>query len=363
MNYSKLSVTAQTAFAQLMESALAIEHAHTVADLSGSFSTKTVKGHRYVYFQYREPSGDLHQVFLGPDNAQTRALMASSKAPGATAALGPLAGSAVALGCAPVVSSQLKIIKRLAEYGFFRAGGVLIGTHAYLAYGNLLGVKWREASATQDIDFAHAGKRVSIALPTNLTLEVHDAIGSLNMGLLPISALSGKSGARYLNPSDPALKLDFLSPRHVDDAPYEHAQLGVALQPLKFMEYLLEGVQRSVIFSARDAVAVTVPDPVRYALHKLLVYGERSGSDIVKTSKDLSQSAALLRFFLDERPWEIAPLWEDLVSRGKKWVRRAHQGVHALNRAYPDLAILDALGVTQKDIDRSIKGADIDLDA
>ncbi len=31
------------------------------------------------------------------------------------------------------------MIRRLSEYGFFRAGGVLVGTHAFLSYGNLLG--------------------------------------------------------------------------------------------------------------------------------------------------------------------------------------------------------------------------------
>jgi hypothetical protein len=32
-------------------------------------------------------------------------------------------------------------LRRLADYGFFRAGGVLIGTHASLAYGNMLEVR------------------------------------------------------------------------------------------------------------------------------------------------------------------------------------------------------------------------------
>jgi hypothetical protein len=33
------------------------------------------------------------------------------------------------------------VINRLAEHGFFNAGGVLIGTHAFIAMGTMLGVR------------------------------------------------------------------------------------------------------------------------------------------------------------------------------------------------------------------------------
>lgn len=85
------------------------------------------------------------------------------------------------------------MIRRLLDYGFFKAGGVLVGTHAFLAYGNLLGVVWGDASRTQDVDFAHAGKSVSIALPGTVEVDVHRAIESLEMGFLPISGIAGKN--------------------------------------------------------------------------------------------------------------------------------------------------------------------------
>ena len=60
------------------------------------------------------------------------------------------------------------MIKRLADYGFFRAGGLLIGTHPFIGIGNVLGVRWADSQRTQDVDFAHAGRNVSIALPADL---------------------------------------------------------------------------------------------------------------------------------------------------------------------------------------------------
>src|SRR5213593_3158842 len=99
MLYSDLSLTAQTAYAQVLDAALASEHARTVADLPGSFAQKTVRGHVYWYYQYTEPSGKLVQTFVGPDSDAVRRLIAQAREPGTAAALLPLARSAIALGC------------------------------------------------------------------------------------------------------------------------------------------------------------------------------------------------------------------------------------------------------------------------
>lgn len=183
------------------------------------------------------------------------------------------------------------MIRRLAEYGFSGAGSVLVGTHSFLVYGNMLGVRWGDASRTQDIDFADAGKNLSLVLPSNIEVQTHDAIESLQIGLLPVSGLAGKSGATYLSPRDPAFRLDFLTTlRRGGAILYEHPQLHVMLQPLKFMEFSLMQVQQAVVFNSGDAVLVNVPHPARYALHKLLVYGEREGTFAAKSGKDLMQA-------------------------------------------------------------------------
>lgn len=336
--YSDLPLTAQTAYAQLLDAALSAEHFRSVADLPGSFAAKTVKGHRYWYYQFTEPAGKLRQVFVGPDSDAVKRLIERSSEPGASEPLVPLARAAAALGCATILPRHLRVIERLAEYGFFRAGGVLVGTHAFLAYGNMLGLRWGDVSRTQDIDFAHAGKSVSLALPANIEVKVQNAIESLEMGFLPMTGLSGKSGATYLIPREPDFRLDFLTVMHRGgEAPYKHPQFNIPLQPLKFMEFSLENIQQAVLFSQDSAVVVSMPHPARYALHKLLVFGEREGSFAAKTSKDLQQAASLLAYFRENRRWEAIEAWADLSSRGKGWVTRASQGLKALERAFPDL--------------------------
>lgn len=338
--FEELSLAAQTAYAQLLEAALAAAHVRGVADLSGSFASKTVRGARYWYFQYTEPAGKLRQIFVGPDTAPVRALMARKREPPASAALGPLARACAALGCREVLARHLRVLQRLAEYGFFRAGGVLIGTHAFLAYGNMLGVRWGDASRTQDLDLAHAGKSLAIALPGTIEVETHSAIDSLQMGFLPVSGLTGRSGATYLNPREPGFKLDFLTTLHRGgEAPYELPQLGVTLQPLKFMEFSLEGIQQAALFAGERCIVANVPHPARYALHKLLVFGERQGSFAAKATKDLVQAKSLLAWLREHRASEVRKIWNDLVSRGPGWARRARHGRAALHALAPELEL------------------------
>lgn len=340
MLYTELSTNAQTSYAQLLEACLSASHFRTVADLKGTFSKKTVKGYQYWYYQYTEPAGKLRQVFVGPDSEPVHALMEKKAKPSASSALQPLAAACIALGCDGVLNKHLKVVSRLSDYGFFQAGGVLVGTHAFLAYGNLFGVHWGDATRTQDIDFAHAGKNIALALPSNLELNTHNAIASLEMGLLPIAGLTGKQGATYLSPKDPSFRLDFLTTLHRGfETPYQHPQLGISLQPLKFMEYSLAQVQQAVLFSQDSAVLVNVPHPARYALHKLIIYGERKGAYVAKASKDLMQAASLIAVLKERRPWELEEAWNDLKSRGKGWTKRIDHGIDALDKAYPTLKI------------------------
>ena len=199
VTFSELTSVAQTAYTQLLESALAVEHSRTVADLPGSFVTKPVKGRQYWYYQYTEPSGRLRQLYIGPDNEAVRHLVARKSSKSVTNALLPMTRSALALGCAGMLTRHYQVVRRLADYGFFHAGGVLIGTHAFLAYSNMLGVSWGTAARTQDIDFAHPGKSVSLLLAPDFDVHVHKAIESLGMGLLPgdVVISLGTSGTVY----------------------------------------------------------------------------------------------------------------------------------------------------------------------
>ena len=336
--FSELSLTAQTAYAQLLDTALAADHARSVADLSGSFNQKTVKGRDYWYYQYTEPSGRLRQTYIGPDSPAVHALIERKSQATASEMLPALANSALALGCQGMIPRQYRVVRRLADYGFCRAGGVLIGTHAFLAYGNMLGVRWGGHKRTQEIDFAQSGKSVALLLPSDIEMNTDEAIASLKMGFLPVAGLTGKGGATYLIPQEPDFRIDFLTTLHRGgDAPFVHPKLGVTLQPLPFMEFSLESVEQAVLFCREGAVVVNVPNPSRYCLHKLIVFGERAGMFRTKANKDLAQVACLAAYLQAYRHDEFAATKTDLLSRGRGWIGRFRAGAKALREAYPKL--------------------------
>ncbi|HWH41502.1 MAG TPA: GSU2403 family nucleotidyltransferase fold protein, partial [Usitatibacter sp.] len=189
MRFTDLPVSAQTAYAELAEQTRAFEAVNALGGLQGSFQKLDRKGRGYWYFAFRDLDGKVRLSYVGPDDERVQALIRRFDESRAVRPLSPQAKAAIALGCAPVPPKHMKIVKRLADHGFFRAGGVLVGTHAFVAFGNMLGVRWTDGSRTLDVDFAHAGKNVSIALPADLKIDVHRALESLEMGLLPITDL------------------------------------------------------------------------------------------------------------------------------------------------------------------------------
>jgi hypothetical protein len=341
--YSELPLSAQTAYAQLQDVATAVELDRSIANLHGSFSKKKVKDTTYWYFAFRDLGGQVRQLYVGPDSDTVRSAIARarSKAERPDAAIVPLARSAVALGCAAALPKHLRGIRRLAEYGFFRAGGVLIGTHAFIAMGNMLGIRWKGGNRTTDVDFANAGKNISVALPANVTIDVHAALAIFEKGFIPMVHLGGDAGASYRLSGDAEFQIDFLtSAGRSGQEPVHIPNLNVALQPLRFMEFSLEQVEQAVLMERNgSSVLATVPAPARYAVHKLLVAGERTAAYRTKAGKDVQQAAALFQALSDVQPDALKAAWDDALARGPGWRKRAAQGLAMLRRAHPDAGI------------------------
>lgn len=97
MFYTGLSLAAQAQYSQLLEATLSAKHFRSVADLPGSFASKTVKGHLYWYYQYTEPSGKLRQIFVGPDTDAVRGLIERSRQPSTEESLHQHARAALAV--------------------------------------------------------------------------------------------------------------------------------------------------------------------------------------------------------------------------------------------------------------------------
>ena len=338
--YKPLSLSAQTAYAELQDQ-LRIQAIDRLRALPGAFHRQLQKGRPYIYYGYRDIDGRGRMAYLGPENERVLELIESRKKVKEDSLQDQtqkLVASAQALGCMSPLQKHFRVINRLEQYGFFNAGGILIGTHAFLAMGNMLGVQWTSAQQTMDVDFAHAGNNVSIALAANMKISVHDALSSLEMGLLPITEFSGKTGAQYRNPQDPELRLDFVTAQTRRGGPVVLPELGLALECLKFMEFSLVDTTQAVLLCKQGACIVNIPAPERYAVHKLIIYGERPSSDRVKANKDLMQAAAIFQVLSDNGQIDlIRRAWRNAEERGPGWQKRLNQGKSALLKQYPEL--------------------------
>lgn len=336
--YRELPAAAQTAHAELYELVQIAEASRSPAFVTGKVAYKTIKGSRYAYWAFKELDGRKREYYLGPEGPAIEAIEAARER-GAPAldAVARQAAAALAQGCIATPPKYFRIAKRLSEYQFFRAGGILVGTHAFLAIGNQLGVAWGSSTRTLDLDFAHAGPggNVAVALPADLRANAHDALTSLEHGFLP--SLGGSKGmaSLYVSERDPNLRIDFLTvPRRRAEV---HApNLGVALSPLKFLDYLIERPGQGVLLDRADACMVNLPDPARYGLHKLIVAHER-GARHPKHDKDIAQALALIAWHLERAPHELADAWTALAGRGVGWVKRARASLALAPRGEREL--------------------------
>ncbi len=338
MLYDPLPQVAQNIYLQTFEGAQLRALQRGVNALNGSFNRKKVSGIDYWYFQYTGANSKLVQFFVGPDSESLRKLIDEKKAAPDSTSLRAMAESAIKLGCRPITNEHFKVLSPLEQHGLFAAGAVLVGTHAFIAYGNMLGVRWKDQLGTEDLDFAHAGRSVSVALPSNFSLNTQDIVHSLEMGFLPASTFGKVFGGSFVHPKQPEFRLDFLTAKTSEsDAPVFNVQLGTSLQPLPFIHYSLEEVQQVVLLSSLGPVFVTVPHPARYAVHKLLVFGERSGAYVVKAKKDLDQAAALIEWYLNNNSAVLLEKESVLIGQGKGWQKRYETGLKALANTYGQL--------------------------
>jgi hypothetical protein len=334
----EIDLQTRTLYAELLEQMQILEASRTISSLKGSFSTKKVNGDEYVYFQHYAPGGQLHQIYVGKRDEKTERLIHEhTQGKTDTRAMREnikrLSAQVKAGVDMPVDKAVVRVIQSLAEAGVFKNGGVLVGTHAYRAIGVMLGTRWpADTMATTDIDIA-ADSKVSVAIPMVKT-DIPAAIESLKMGFFPVPGMDPRHPSTTFAIRKSRLRLDILTPKTTkSDAPVFIPRFHCAATPLSYLSYLIELPVQAVLVDT-EPVLVNVPQPVRYALHKLIVSRLRDVSRSAKQEKDLRQAKELLALLQETRSTDIQPAWEALVAKGPRWRKNAEAGLREIKRRY-----------------------------
>jgi hypothetical protein len=336
-----LPLETQTLYAELLEHLMGVRAQRSIGELTGSFTEKTVKGEKYLYWQASQPGGKTRQFYLGRRTpALERVVRRLEKQ---QAAIAPdlervrrLAAQLRAGGANVADASSARVVRALAESGLFDAGAVLVGTHAFAVLGNVLGVRWVSGSLrTQDVDVAGARDGdIDVAVP-DVEADVPSVLEGLEMGFLPVPPLDPKHPSTSFKIRGQALRVDLLCPkRGTADDPVFIRRFGAAAQPLAYLDYLLAEPERALFING-GAALVNVPAPARFAFHKLLVAPLRPAAFQSKAEKDIVQAAQVLELLVEARPGDLLPAWDSLTGVGRGWDRAARRGLALLGRRQP----------------------------
>lgn len=205
-------------------------------------------------------------------------------------------------GYAALEPKHYAVVAALGNHGLFAAGGVLVGTHAFEVIVNRLGVR-ASAFATMDIDIARASHLVLNEVPAG--------------GLLDILRSSGVEFQEVpgFDPRDPPIKFKekgrsrFTVDLIVASGDMEYSiqyvpELKAHAVALPYFRYLISETQPGAAISRMGCIAVRVPLPERFAIHKLLVAQLRVGRS-EKAQKDIRQAAVLMAALGELHPGAI----------------------------------------------------------
>jgi hypothetical protein len=104
-------------------------------------------------------------------------------------------------------------------------------------------------------------------------------------------------------------------------APIFVRRLNASATPLKYMDYLIEDPISAALIAGTPCL-VKVPQPARYALHKLITSQERYGSLNEKRKNDLIQAAEMIALLKEDHPGDLNLAKDALVERGADWRRK-----------------------------------------
>jgi hypothetical protein len=305
----------QTLYAQLYELVAAHE-----LDLVGGFANglaieREVRGRAYLYWQLRDVGGRLRQIYLGraadPRARKLRDTLAAYKDRRGPIVedLQRLTAAYVASGGPRHIGHHFRVVDALARAGLFRAGVLLVGSHAFVSIGAALGVSWSaENAATADIDLCR-DELVTVACVEEVSVDVPGILHSLDPSFFLVPELDLKRPSTSMTSRKSGIKPDLLTTARTprDERPRMVAPLGLAAQPLRYMDYLVRDEARRGLFLGPHAVLVNVPDAGRYALHKLAVAERRGqGPSSIKAQKDRRQAAALIDVLAETQPGTLA---------------------------------------------------------
>lgn len=179
----------------------------------------------------------------------------------------------------------IEVLRRLDQAGVLRHV-ILVGSWCTLLYRECFSSRtYTPSLKTRDLD---------LLIPKPSTVKPQTNVAALLRDLGFVVGFTGHEG--YIRLEHPQLIIEFLVPERgrPSDKPYPLPNLGLNAQALRFLDFLAQ----DTITVRLHEIAVTLPHPANFALHKLLILTRRPTRE--KQAKDKEAALQILRALLDE---------------------------------------------------------------
>lgn len=216
-----------------------------------------------------------------------------------------LAGPDRALGAA---------LDAIAFAGLFKQGAVLVGTGAYMMFEPLVGSRLPAPTLmTGDLDLATA----KLALTADPPERMEDVLRRADPTYEGIPQLDPRQPPSRFRNAEGYL-VDLLTPirSRADQNPMPLKALDAGAAPLQYLDWLIREPMPTVALWG-SGIAVQVPQPARFAVHKLILAQRRDPANRHKRSKDLDQARALIDTLLIHDRFALEDVLTDARGKGR----------------------------------------------
>ena len=216
----------------------------------------------------------------------------------------------------------------IAHAGIFRDGGVVVGTAAYLMSEPFVGHRLPAPTLmTGDLDLA----TINLAITADPPEPFEAILQRADPSFQPVLQLDPRQlPVRFRNGQGYLVDLLTQTRRH-DERPVALQQLAAAAEPLQHLAWLIDAPLPAIALWG-SGVQTMIPQPARFAVHKLILAQRRSPLDRSKRQKDLAQANALIEALRTADPFSLEDALEDARDRGPNWVRSISRSLSELGR-------------------------------
>lgn len=319
----QLSLSLQTLYADMLQSAA------FSSTVPASVYVQSVGGKKYHYAREKHGAKRLER-YLGPaEDPNVLARVEDLRAANVEAKRRRSTISILKRAAIPAPSLAMgRVLEAIANAGLFSSGLLLVGTAAYQVYSPLLGVRLSlGATLTHDVDLAVLSLVAAASSPQDSLLGL---LHRADPTFTPQASLERRAlPSRFRSRTGLQVNLVTQIRKRADETrSVPLPALAASAQSLRYLDYLMQDPVSAVALYG-SGVRVSVPQPARYAVHKLIVAQVRSDMRN-KRAKDLEQARELLEALrvVDAGAFEEA--LEDARARGPRWKKAVNASLNAI---------------------------------